>query len=155
MWLHDACLSLPAARTGTMTGLAELHTGQAWLQRGCPCRVHTDNPNVIARASTLQVRSHVDDATAQGARVVIGGSSAPELKEPYNKGYFFQPTVIADATPSMKIYREETFGPAMPLFKFRYDEEAIKLANDTEYGLAAYFFTKVQRYHDAGGCALL
>ena len=63
---------------------------------------------------------------------------------PYTKGYFFQPTVIADATPSMKIYREETFGPAMPLFKFKYDEEAVKMANDTEYGLAAYFYTKVR-----------
>lgn len=85
----------------------------------------------------------MDDATAQGGRVVIGGSAPPDMPGPYEKGYFFQPTVIADATPSMKIYREETFGPAMPLFKFKYDEEAVKMANDTEYGLAAYFFTKV------------
>ena len=91
----------------------------------------------------VQVKSHVDDAVAQGARVVIGGSESPRLPGPYDKGYFFQPTVVADATPSMKIYREETFGPAMPLFKFKYDEEAVKMANDTEYGLAAYFYTKV------------
>lgn len=91
----------------------------------------------------MQVKGHVDDAVAQGARLVMGGSDRPDLGGPYDKGYFFQPTVIADATPSMKIYREETFGPAMPMFKFRYDEEAVKLANDTEYGLAAYFFTKV------------
>ena len=51
--------------------------------------------------------------------------------------------VQVDADTSMRIYREETFGPAMPVFRFKYDEEAIKLANDTEYGLAAYFFTKV------------
>ena len=51
--------------------------------------------------------------------------------------------VQVNADTSMQIYREETFGPAMPVFKFKYDEEAIKLANDTEYGLAAYFFTKV------------
>ena len=102
-------------------------------------------PRQVGCGVELQVRGHVEDATAQGARVVVGGTAAPELPGPYGKGYFFQPTVIADATPSMKIYREETFGPAMPLFKFRYDEEAVKMANDTEYGLAAYFFTKVRK----------
>ncbi|KAK9797442.1 hypothetical protein WJX73_005347 [Symbiochloris irregularis] len=93
-------------------------------------------PNAIER-----VKGHVDDALAQGGRVLIGGSSPPDLQAPYSKGYFFQPTVIADATPNMKIYREETFGPAMPVFRFKYDEEAVKLANDSEYGLAGYFFT--------------
>lgn len=63
------------------------------------------------------MKGHVDDAKAQGGRVLIGGSETPDLQAPYSKGYFFQPTVIADATPSMKIYREETFGPAMPVFR--------------------------------------
>ena len=59
------------------------------------------------------------------------------------QGSFYAPTVISDATTDMKIFREETFGPAIPLFKFSQDEEAVQLANNTEYGLAAYFFTKV------------
>lgn len=61
----------------------------------------------------------------------------------YLQGYFYAPTVLSNATIDMKIFREETFGPAMPLFRFKDDEEAIQLANNTEYGLAAYFFTKV------------
>ena len=59
------------------------------------------------------------------------------------QGSFYAPTVISGATTDMKIFREETFGPAIPLFKFSQDEEAVQLANNTEYGLAAYFFTKV------------
>ena len=59
------------------------------------------------------------------------------------QGSFYAPTVISGATTDMKIFREETFGPAIPLFKFAQDEEAVQLANNTEYGLAAYFFTKV------------
>ena len=60
------------------------------------------------------------------------------------QGYFYSPTVIGDATIDMKIFREETFGPAMPLFRFGEDSEAVQLANNTEYGLAAYFFTKAR-----------
>jgi succinate-semialdehyde dehydrogenase/glutarate-semialdehyde dehydrogenase len=65
--------------------------------------------------------------------------------------------VLANATIDMKIFREETFGPAVPLFKFKQDEEAIQLANNTEYGLAAYFFTKVRCAGRKGcaGCAVL
>ena len=59
------------------------------------------------------------------------------------QGSFYEPTVISGATTDMKIFREETFGPAIPLFKFDKDEEAVQLANNTEYGLAAYFWTKV------------
>lgn len=59
------------------------------------------------------------------------------------QGFFYAPTVLSNATIDMKIFREETFGPAIPLFRFHDDEEAIQLANNTEYGLAAYFFTKV------------
>lgn len=61
------------------------------------------------------------------------------------QGYFYAPTIIADASIEMKIFREETFGPAVPLFKFKDDAEAVQLANDSEYGLASYFFTKVGR----------
>ncbi len=57
-------------------------------------------------------------------------------------GTFFQPTVLVDATPAMAVAREETFGPLSPLFRFRTEEEAIRMANDTQYGLASYFYTR-------------
>jgi len=83
-----------------------------------------------------KVERHIKDAVEKGARIVTGG------KRHELGGTFFQPTVLADATPEMKIFREETFGPVAPLFRFKTEEEAIRLANDTEFGLAAYFYTK-------------
>ena len=92
--------------------------------------------------SALQVEGHVEDAKAKGAKVLIGGAR-PSLEGKISGGYFFEPTVIGDASVDMKIFKEETFGPAIPCFRFKADAEAVKLANDTEYGLAAYFYTKV------------
>jgi succinate-semialdehyde dehydrogenase/glutarate-semialdehyde dehydrogenase len=70
----------------------------------------------------------------KGARITTGGA----VKE----GLFFQPTVLADATPQMIIAREEVFGPVAPIFRFHTEEEAVHMANDTEYGLAAYFYSR-------------
>ncbi|KAK9806957.1 hypothetical protein WJX72_008662 [[Myrmecia] bisecta] len=97
---------------------------------------------LISPAAVDRVKVHVDDALAKGATALTGGSERPQMSDQYTKGNFFTPTVLRDANIDMKIYREETFGPALPLFKFSRDEEAVKLANDTEYGLAAYFFTR-------------
>ena len=97
-------------------------------------------------SSALQVEAHVEDAIAKGAKVLTGGKR-PALDGPLGKGYFFEPTVLGDASIDMRIYKEETFGPAVPCFKFKHDGEAIKLANDSEYGLAAYFYTKVSVAH--------
>jgi succinate-semialdehyde dehydrogenase/glutarate-semialdehyde dehydrogenase len=83
-----------------------------------------------------KVRSHVDDAVAGGATVVCGGG-LHELG-----GTFFQPTVLTGATPEMRIASEETFGPVAPVFRFAEEAEAVDLANATESGLAAYFFSK-------------
>ena len=91
---------------------------------------------LIEQAALEKVRSHVADAVAGGARVLVGGASH-ELG-----GLFFQPTVLADVTPSMLISREETFGPVSPLFRFSSEDEAVRLANDTEFGLAAYFYAR-------------
>lgn len=88
-----------------------------------------------------QVSSHVSDAVSKGATVLAGGSQ-PNLSEPYSSGNFFEPTVLSDATIEMRCFREETFGPLLPLFKFETEAEAVTLANNTEYGLAAYFYTK-------------
>src|SRR5262245_7500667 len=81
-----------------------------------------------------KVESHVADATSKGAHVLVGGSRHAL------GGRFFQPTVLTDVTPAMAIAREETFGPVAPLFRFSDEAQAIALANDTEFGLAAYFY---------------
>ena len=78
--------------------------------------------------------STVSDARARGARVTVGGSRHAR------GGRFFEPTVIVDAAPDMLIAREETFGPVAALFRFKTEAEAIAMANDTEFGLAAYFY---------------
>ncbi len=91
---------------------------------------------LIDLAAVEKVEEHIADALGKGARVVLGGARHPL------GGTFFQPTVLAEVTPAMAVAREETFGPVAPLFRFRSEEEAIRLANDTPYGLAAYFYTR-------------
>jgi succinate-semialdehyde dehydrogenase/glutarate-semialdehyde dehydrogenase len=91
---------------------------------------------LIDQPALAKVQEHIADALAKGARLLTGGS--PHALG----GTFFQPTVLADVTADMKCAREETFGPVAPLFRFRTEEEAIALANATEYGLAAYFYAR-------------
>jgi succinate-semialdehyde dehydrogenase/glutarate-semialdehyde dehydrogenase len=81
-----------------------------------------------------KVEQHIKDAQEKGGKVTTGG------KRHALGATFFEPTVVTGATPQMKFFREETFGPLAPLFRFETDEEAIRLANDTEYGLAAYLY---------------
>jgi succinate-semialdehyde dehydrogenase/glutarate-semialdehyde dehydrogenase len=83
------------------------------------------------------VESHVEDAVARGARILTGGARLPELG-----ANFYQPTVLADVTHEMRIMREETFGPVLPVMAFDSDDEAVRLANDSEFGLAASVFTR-------------
>ncbi|MGH2317199.1 NAD-dependent succinate-semialdehyde dehydrogenase [Planococcus sp. SE5232] len=84
-----------------------------------------------------KVEKHVNDAVEKGAKVLVGGDGRSE-----NNAYFFNPTVLVDATSDMLVMNEETFGPVAPIMSFETDEEAVKLANDTRFGLAAYFFTE-------------
>jgi succinate-semialdehyde dehydrogenase/glutarate-semialdehyde dehydrogenase len=83
------------------------------------------------------VEAYVEDAVARGARVLAGGSRLPELGK-----NFYQPTVLADVTHEMRIMREETFGPVLPVAAFDSDDEAVRLANDSEFGLAASVWTR-------------
>src|SRR4029079_1854290 len=83
-----------------------------------------------------KVEAHVADALAKGARTVLGG------KRHSLGGLFFQPTVLTGVTPDMLVSQEETFGPVAPLFRFKTEEDAVRLANDTEFGLAAYFYSR-------------
>jgi succinate-semialdehyde dehydrogenase/glutarate-semialdehyde dehydrogenase len=93
----------------------------------------TQGPLIDDRA-VEKVESHISDATSKGAKVLVGG------KRHALGGRFFEPTVLTDVTPAMVIAREETFGPVAPLFHFKTEADAIRLANDTEFGLAAYFY---------------
>ncbi len=91
---------------------------------------------LIDEAAVAKTEEHLADAVANGASVVAGGNRHAL------GGTFFEPTVVSGATPDMLVAREETFGPLAPVFRFETEEEAIRLANDTEYGLAAYYFTR-------------
>jgi succinate-semialdehyde dehydrogenase/glutarate-semialdehyde dehydrogenase len=93
----------------------------------------TQGPLIDDRA-VEKVESHIADATAKGAKVLVGG------KRHARGGRFFEPTILIDVTPAMAVAREETFGPVAPLFRFKTEADAIALANDTEFGLAAYFY---------------
>jgi succinate-semialdehyde dehydrogenase/glutarate-semialdehyde dehydrogenase len=89
---------------------------------------------LINMAAIEKVEEHVADATKKGAKVAIGG------KRHARGGTFFEPTILTGTTPDMLIFREETFGPVAPVFRFKTEDEVIKFANDTEFGLAAYFY---------------
>jgi succinate-semialdehyde dehydrogenase/glutarate-semialdehyde dehydrogenase len=92
---------------------------------------------LIDDAAVRKVEEHVADAVGKGARIVTGGKRAMQLG-----AQFFEPTVLADVTPAMRLSREETFGPVAPVFKFSTEADAIALANDTEFGLASYFYSR-------------
>ncbi len=91
---------------------------------------------LIDQAAVDKVEELVADAVKNGAEVVLGG------KRHALGGTFYEPTILANATDRMRIAREEVFGPVAPVFRFRTEEEAIRMANDTEYGLAAYFYAR-------------
>jgi succinate-semialdehyde dehydrogenase/glutarate-semialdehyde dehydrogenase len=83
-----------------------------------------------------KVQDHIRDAVDKGARILTGG------RRHAKGGLFFEPTVLVGVTPAMKLSREETFGPVAPLFRFATEDELIAAANDTEYGLASYFYSR-------------
>jgi succinate-semialdehyde dehydrogenase / glutarate-semialdehyde dehydrogenase len=93
---------------------------------------------LIDDAALQKVETHVADAIALGAKLLAGGKRI----ESAGGGNFFEPTLLADATPQMLCSREETFGPVAPVFKFQTEDDAIRLANSTEFGLASYFYSR-------------
>jgi succinate-semialdehyde dehydrogenase / glutarate-semialdehyde dehydrogenase len=96
----------------------------------------TDQGPLINEAAVQKVEEHVADAVKKGARVLAGG------KRHALGGTFYEPTILANVTGEMLVAREETFGPVAPLFRFSSEAEAIRMANDTEFGLASYFYTR-------------
>lgn len=91
---------------------------------------------LVNKAAVEKVAEHVEDAVKKGGKVEFGGARMN------GKGFFYQPTVISGATADMLVARDETFGPLAPVFEFVTEADAIRLANDTEFGLAGYFFSK-------------
>jgi succinate-semialdehyde dehydrogenase/glutarate-semialdehyde dehydrogenase len=91
---------------------------------------------LIDKNAVAKVEEHVSDALAKGAKVVVGG------KRHSLGGLFYEPTVLANVTTSMKVTKEETFGPVAPLFRFKTEADGIAMANDTEFGLASYFYAR-------------
>lgn len=110
------------------TAVSRLQVGPAWFPEA-------EQGPLINKRALAKVEDHLTDAVSQGATILTGGKRHPLGTT------FFQPTVIADATSTMKIAHEETFGPIAPLFRFRDEAEAIRLANDSPFGLAAYFYS--------------
>jgi succinate-semialdehyde dehydrogenase/glutarate-semialdehyde dehydrogenase len=91
---------------------------------------------LVNKGGVDKVKQHVEDAVSKGAKVETGGA-APE-----DPGFYYKPTVLSGVTPEMMVANDETFGPLAPVFAFETEDEAVKLANDTEFGLAGYFFSK-------------
>ena len=106
------------------------------LRVGCGFEEGVHQGPLIDDEAVHKVEAQIADALARGARLACGGRRVA------GPGHFFEPTVLLDVTPAMRIAREETFGPVAPLFRFREDREAVTLANDTPYGLAAYFYSR-------------
>jgi succinate-semialdehyde dehydrogenase/glutarate-semialdehyde dehydrogenase len=96
----------------------------------------TEQGPLIDANAVAKVEEHVADALAKGGRIVLGG------KRHALGGTFFEPTIITGVKPTMMVAREETFGPVAPIFSFKDEKEAVRMANDTEFGLASYFYTR-------------
>jgi succinate-semialdehyde dehydrogenase / glutarate-semialdehyde dehydrogenase len=115
---------------------ARLKSAVVQLRVGDGLKGVTDQGPLIDAKAVTKVEEHIADAVAKGAKVVLGG------KRHALGGSFFEPTILTDVTPKMLVAREETFGPVAPLFKFESEAQAIAMANDTEFGLAAYLYTR-------------
>ena len=136
------CANRIYVQAGVYDAFAEKLAGAVMkLKVGRGTEVGVTQGPLINMDAVDKVERHIRDAVGQGAEVVVGG------KRHALGGSFFEPTVLKNVSTRMLISREETFGPVAPLFRFDTEEEAIRLANDTEYGLAAYFYSR-----DVGRC---
>ena len=115
---------------------AKLAQAVSALRVGDGLQGPTDQGPLIDQRALEKVQMHIADAVQHGARIACGG------KPHALGGTFFEPTILLDVTSQMRVAREETFGPVAPLFKFETETDAIRMANETEFGLAAYFYTR-------------
>ncbi len=131
------CANRIYVQSGVYDEFAEkLAKAVAKLKVGDGMDESTDIGPLIHDAGLQKVQDHLDDATSKGATIIQGGQKSDK------GGTFFTPTVVKDMTQDMQIAQEETFGPVAPLWKFETEEEGIRLANDTIFGLASYYYTR-------------
>jgi succinate-semialdehyde dehydrogenase / glutarate-semialdehyde dehydrogenase len=131
------CANRLLVQDGVYDKFAEMLTvAVGKLKVGDGLKGETSQGPLIDMKAVAKVEEHIADAVKKGAKVIAGG------KRHELGGSFFQPTVLANVNTQMAVAREETFGPVAPLFRFTTDEEAVQMANDTEFGLAAYFFSR-------------
>ncbi|HEY7588758.1 MAG TPA: NAD-dependent succinate-semialdehyde dehydrogenase [Thermoplasmata archaeon] len=116
--------------------LAKLEENMRRLRIGDPLDPATDIGPLYARSQRDEIEAQVKDALAKGAQLRLGGR---RVKRP---GWFFEPTLLSDVTPKMRVLRQETFGPVLPVFRVPNVDEAIRVANDTEFGLGASIWTR-------------
>jgi aldehyde dehydrogenase (NAD+) len=113
--------------------LADMMSG---LQVGDPADDATDIGPLVAQRQQHRVRGYIDAGVAEGARIVLGGTD-----KPHDRGWYVQPTLFADATNDMRIAREEIFGPVLTVLKYSDERDAVRIANDSEYGLGGSVWT--------------
>ncbi|MGE0744487.1 MAG: NADP-dependent succinate-semialdehyde dehydrogenase [Rhodospirillales bacterium] len=131
------CANRLLVQDGVYEAFAEkLKAAVAAMKVGDGLKGETQQGPLIDMAAVEKVEEHIQDAVSKGAKVVYGGQRHSL------GGSFFEPTILADVTTDMKVTREETFGPVAPLYRFKTEDEAIRMANDTEFGLASYFYTR-------------
>ena len=116
--------------------VARLKTMCESKQIGDPRLELTDLGPVVSKRQLRELEDQVADAVAKGAKIVTGGKRPPSLE-----GAYYEPTILTNITPDMRVWCEETFGPVLPVVSFANEDEAVQLANDTEYGLSAYLST--------------
>ncbi|KAI0478056.1 aldehyde dehydrogenase [Xylaria cf. heliscus] len=119
--------------------IAKLVEKVSALKPGPGLDITTTQGPLVNKSAVEKVQQHVSDALSKNAKIEIGGN-VPSL--PGSPGYFYSPTVISGVTPDMIVSREETFGPLAPISEFETEQEAITLANDSEFGLAGYFYSR-------------
>ena len=106
------------------------------LKTGPGLDLATTQGPLVNKAAVEKVKTHVQDAVSKGAKIEVGGQACQRA------GFFYDPTVLSGVTPDMMVSREETFGPLAPIFQFETEQEVLQLANDSEFGLAGYFFSQ-------------
>ncbi|KAK7755512.1 hypothetical protein SLS62_002444 [Diatrype stigma] len=144
-WRHAGQACVTANRVLVQRGIYEAFAARATaaaraLRVGHGADPATTMGPVTVPQGLAKCAEQVEDARSRGARLLTGGGRFSG--EDAGGGYFFEPTVVADATPDMRVAREETFAPLLALFPFDTEEEAVRMANDTSMGLASYCFTK-------------
>lgn len=141
-WYKNSYSCLHSAnRLYVQKGIAKKFTAKliervAALKPGPGLDPSTTQGPLVNKAAVEKVAEHISDAISKGAKVEVGGNAVP------SSGFLFQPTVVSGVRTDMLVSREETFGPLAPIIEFDSEDEAVQLANNTEFGLAGYFFSK-------------